>query len=357
MIFSRQNAACGSVFKMSLIKICYRSFSIKIVLIINLNSIFAALNFRMNIYRHLHEYTSPEPLALSLGMFDGVHRGHQSIISEINKVAAQKNLSSAILTFWPHPRLAFNPDENLKLLNTIDEKTALLNTAGIKHLFIQAFDEPFRNLTGEEFVREILVKKLNVKYLIVGYDHVFGKNRSGNFELLQQLAPELGFEVEKMEAVNLHNYSISSTKIREALAIGDITSANEMLGYPYPLSGTVVDGKKLGRTIGYPTANIAADSTKLLPKKGAYIVEVEVKDTRYAGMLSVGTNPTVGGETLTVEVYILNFNEDIYGTNITVRFRDFLHEEIKFESVEQLVERLDEDKKQTQEYFENLPLS
>lgn len=325
-----------------------------ITIIMKLNSIFAASNFLMNIYQNLPDYIPSQPLALSLGMFDGVHRGHQCILSEINAVAAQKNLSSAVLTFWPHPRLAINPAENLMLLNTIEEKSALIEAAGIQHMFVQAFDEAFRNLSGEAFVRDILVKKLNVKYLIVGYDHVFGKNRSGNFELLQKLAPELGFEVEKMEAVNLHNHSISSTKIREALTAGNIRSANEMLGYVYPVSGTVVDGKKLGRTIGYPTANIAPDSVKLLPKKGAYIVEVTVGGACYSGMLSIGTNPTVGGEHLTVEVHILDFNRYIYGEKITVRFLDFLHEEIKFESVEQLIGRLNEDQLLTRNFFKNL---
>lgn len=283
-------------------------------------------------------------------MFDGVHLGHKSIIDALIKTGSENNLETAVLTFWPHPRFIFNPNEDLKLLNTVEEKKFLMEKYGIDHLFLKEFDEEFRNLTGEEFVRKILVEKLYVKYLIIGYDHSFGKNKSGNFELLQKLSAELGFEVEQMEAINIHENNISSTKIRNALLAGDIKKANEMLGYSYSVSGSVVHGKKIGRTIGYPTANIETDSIKLLPKKGAYIVEVLLKGRSYKGMLSIGTNPTVNGEKLTVEVYILDFNEDIYGENLTVSFRDFLHDEIKFEGLEKLIERLDEDKRLTEEF-------
>ncbi|WP_294228978.1 bifunctional riboflavin kinase/FAD synthetase [uncultured Chryseobacterium sp.] len=304
----------------------------------------------MKVFRNFSEYTSQKPLALSLGMFDGVHLGHKSIIDELIRVGRENHLETAVLTFWPHPRFVFNPSENLKLLNTLEEKTFLMEKYNIENLFLKEFDEEFRNLTGEEFVRQILVDKLHVKYLIIGYDHSFGKNKSGNFELLQKLSEELDFEVEQMEAINIHENNISSTKIRKALLDGNIREANEMLGYSYSVSGTVVHGKKIGRTIGYPTANIETDSIKLLPKKGAYIVEVFVKDQQYKGMLSIGTNPTVNGEKLTVEVYILDFNNDIYGEKITVKFRDFLHDEIKFEGIEKLIERLDEDKRLTEEF-------
>lgn len=283
-------------------------------------------------------------------MFDGVHLGHKCIIDELKKVGSAHHLETAVLTFWPHPRFVFNPNEDLKLLNTLDEKTLLMEKYGINNLFLKEFDDEFRNLTGEEFVRQILIEKLNVKYLIIGYDHSFGKNKSGNFELLQKLSKELDFEVEQMEAINIHENNISSTKIRNALLAGNILEANEMLGYSYSVSGKVVHGKKLGRTIGYPTANIETENIKLLPKKGAYIVEVFVNNQQYKGMLSVGTNPTVNGEKLTVEVYILDFEGDIYDEKITVKFRDFLHEEIKFEGLEKLIERLDEDKILTMNY-------
>lgn len=304
--------------------------------------------FVLKVFRNFSDYHAEKPLALSLGMFDGVHLGHKSIIDELIKVSSKNNLETAILTFWPHPRFVFNPNEDLKLLNTLDEKTELMAQYDIQNLFLKEFDEEFRNLTGEEFVRQILVDKLNVKYLIIGYDHSFGKNKSGNFELLQKLSKELDFEVEQMEAINIHENNISSTKIRNALLNGNILEANEMLGYSYSVSGTVVHGKKLGRTIGYPTANIETENLKLLPKKGAYIVEVFLKDQQYKGMLSIGTNPTVNGKKLTVEVYILDFDGDIYEENITIKFRDFLHEEIKFEGLEKLIERLEEDKRLTE---------
>ena len=305
----------------------------------------------MKIQENFERSSSQSFLALSIGMFDGVHRGHQSIINQLKAVAKAKNLESGILTFWPHPRLIFKPEDDLKLLNTLSEKSQLLEKFGVENLFLKEFDEDFRNLTGEEFVRQILVEKLQIKYLIVGYDHVFGKNRSGNFELLEKLAPELGFEVEKMEAVNVHNQHISSTKVRNALLEADIAEANLMLGYHYSVSGKVVHGKKIGRTIGYPTANIEVENLKLLPKKGAYITDVFLDGDQYKGMLSIGTNPTVGGTEKTVEVYILDFDEDIYGKEITVAFRKFLHDEIKFESLEKLIEKLDDDKKRTEDFY------
>ncbi|QOW11908.1 bifunctional riboflavin kinase/FAD synthetase [Kaistella flava (ex Peng et al. 2021)] len=283
-------------------------------------------------------------------MFDGVHLGHQSIIKKLNTISEIKNLESAILTFWPHPRKIFNPNDDLKLLNTIEEKKYLLQKNGLQHLFLKEFDEDFRNLTGEEFVKQILVEKLQVKHLIVGYDHTFGKNRSGDFSLLKKMGPEFGFEVEQVEAVSYKDLNISSTQIRKALSKGDILSANEMLGYNYSISGTVIHGKKIGRTIGYPTANIEVDALKLLPKKGAYIVDVFVKNQHYKGMLSIGTNPTVNGKAISVEVYILDFNEDIYDQEISVNFREFLHEEIKFNGLEELMVRLDEDKRLTAEF-------
>ena len=283
-------------------------------------------------------------------MFDGVHIGHQSIINQLNTVAKDKNLESAILTFWPHPRTIFYPNDDLKLLNTIEEKTYFLQKHSIQNLILQDFSEDFRNLTGAEFVKQILVEKLNVKHLIIGHDHTFGKNKSGNFSLLEKMAPELEFEVQQVEAVDFQEMHISSTQIRKALSVGNIKEANEMLGYTYSVSGEVVHGKKIGRTIGYPTANIAVNSIKFLPKKGAYIVDVFVKKQHLKGMLSIGTNPTVDGKLVSVEVYILNFNDDLYGEEISVNFREFLHDEIKFENLEKLIERLDEDKKLTENF-------
>ncbi|USL95683.1 bifunctional riboflavin kinase/FAD synthetase [Riemerella anatipestifer] len=304
----------------------------------------------MKVINSISEYKNPLPLALSIGMFDGVHLGHQSIIKNLKEISDEKKLSSGLLTFWPHPRTIFNPNENLKLLNTLTEKTSLIENLGVDFLFLQNFDEDFRNLSADDFVKKILVDKLNIKYLIIGYDHRFGKDKKGDFNLLQKMATEFDFEVQQLDAIQLENQNISSTKIRNAIASGDFKSANDMLGYHYPLSGKVIHGKKIGRTIGYPTANISIDDIKLLPKKGAYIVEVWINNLFYKGMLSIGTNPTVSGTELSIEVYILDFNKDIYDQNITIKFRDFLHEEIKFDGLEALIKKLDEDKALTESF-------
>ena len=284
-------------------------------------------------------------------MFDGVHKGHQEIIKKLKKHSETHQLESALLTFWPHPRKVLQPEVEIKLLNTLEEKLQLLERFGIQKTFLQEFNDDFRNLSGEDFVKHILLDKLHMKHIVIGYDHHFGKNKSGNFELLEKMASENNFVVEETKAVLVNGLAVSSTKIRNALSEGDIITANKFLGYHYPVSGTVVTGKKIGRTIGYPTANIDVDPIKLLPKNGAYIVDVELNGQMYKGMLSIGTNPTVNGTKKTTEVYILDFDQDIYGENITVYFRDYLHDEIKFESLEKLIERLDEDKQLTIDFF------
>ena len=306
----------------------------------------------MKIITDFKDYHSNAPLALSLGMFDGVHLGHLSIINTLNLIAKNEDLESAILSFWPHPRKFLNPDDNVKMLNTLEEKLELLEKSGIQNIFLKTFDEDFRNLTGTEFCEQVLADKLNVKHIIIGHDHTFGKNKSGNFDLLKSLSTELDFKVNQLEAVQQNDLNISSTKIRIALSEGRIRDANEMLGYNYPLTGKVIHGKKLGRTIAYPTANIDVPINKLLPKSGAYIVEVYVDDKFYKGMLSIGTNPTIDdrNQSLHTEVYILDFDQDIYDQEITVKFRDYLHDEIKFEGLEKLIEKLDLDKKLTAEF-------
>ena len=309
-------------------------------------------NQNLKIIRDLTDYHDKTPLALSLGMFDGVHLGHLSIINTLNKIAKKEHLESAILSFWPHPRKFLNPDDDVKMLNTLEEKLELLEKSGIQNIFLKTFDEEFRNLSGADFCEKILVEKQNVKHIIIGYDHTFGKNKSGDFNLLKALSGDLGFKVDQLEAVKSNQLNISSTKIRQALSEGKVKEANQMLGYHYPLTGKVIHGKKLGRTIGYPTANIEVPVNKLLPKNGAYIVEVFVDQQFYKGMLSIGTNPTIDdkNQSLHTEVYILDFDQDIYGKEITVKFRDFLHDEIKFDGMERLIEKLNEDKRLTESY-------
>ncbi|SER10096.1 riboflavin kinase / FMN adenylyltransferase [Epilithonimonas lactis] len=315
-------------------------------------SLFVKKFQHLKIITDFNEYHSKTPLALSLGMFDGVHLGHLYIINTLNEIAKNEDLESAILSFWPHPRKFLNPNDDVKMLNTLEEKLELLEKSGIQNIFLKTFDEEFRNLTGIEFCEQVLVDKLNVKHIIIGHDHTFGKNKSGNFELLKSLSSELDFKVNQLEAVQQNDLNISSTKIRIALSESRIKDANEMLGYNYPLTGKVIHGKKLGRTIGYPTANIDVPINKLLPKSGAYIVEVWIDKTFYKGMLSIGTNPTVDNEnqTLHTEVYILDFDQDIYDKEITVKFRDYLHDEIEFEGLEKLIEKLNLDKRLTEEF-------
>lgn len=305
----------------------------------------------MKIVKNIAEYSDAMGLTMSLGMFDGVHKGHQEIIKKLKKHSETHQLESALLTFWPHPRKVLQPEVEIKLLNTLEEKLQLLERFGIQKIFLQEFNDDFRNLSGEDFVKQILLDKLHMKHIVIGYDHHFGNNKSGNFELLEKMASENNFVVEETKAVLVNDLAVSSTKIRNALSEGDIITANEFLGYRYPVSGTVVAGKKIGRTIGYPTANIDVDAIKLLPKNGAYIVDVELNGHMHKGMLSIGTNPTVNGTKKTTEVYILDFDQDIYREHITVYFRDYLHDEIKFESLEKLIERLDEDKQLTIDFF------
>ncbi len=305
----------------------------------------------MEIIKDLSAYRSTMPMVISLGMYDGVHRGHEKIIHTLKRIAEEKNYSSGIFSFWPHPRRVINPEYELKLLTDIEEKIEILEKKGLDFLFLQKFDENFKNLDAEDFVEQILVNKINVKHVIIGKNHCFGKDRRGDFSLLEKLGKRWGFVVEELDLILLEGQNISSTKIREALQSGDVNKANDMLGYYYSISGEVVHGKKIGRTIGFPTANIFVDDMKLLPKKGAYIVEVWLKNQQYKGMLSIGTNPTVGGNKLSVEVNILNFKGDIYGERLTLKFRYFLHEEIKFENLEKLIERLKQDKKITEDFF------
>lgn len=305
----------------------------------------------MKIIRDFTENKTLDFTAISLGMFDGVHRGHQTVINCLKEKAQERGYKVGIFSFWPHPRKVINPSLDIKLLTTLEEKKNFFENLGVEYLFLQEFDEKFRNLEAEDFVQDVLVKKLKTKYILIGYNHRFGKDQKGDFMLLKKMGEKLGFEVEQHKAEGIEGVNISSTKIRKALNDGNILEANNMLGYAYTISGKVIHGKKIGRTIGYPTANIDIDESKILPKKGAYVVEVWLDNQFYKGMLSIGTNPTVGGDKMSVEVYILDFSGDIYGKNLIIKFRDFLHEEIKFESLEKLIEKLDEDKEITRLFF------
>lgn len=268
--------------------------------------------------------------------------------------AKKNNLTSAVLTFFPHPRFILNQNSDLKLLNTIEEKKALLNSTGLDALLIHPFDQEFANLSPEQFVKKILVDQLKISKIIIGYDHRFGKNRAADINDLIQFGTKYNFEVEQISAQELNEIAISSTKIRTALSNGDISLANSYLGYPYSFSGKVIKGKQIGRTIGFPTANIEIqEPLKLLPKNGVYIVKCLVKNQEVNGIMNIGNRPTVNGTSQSIEVHLLNFGEDIYGLEITVKMIDFIRNEQKFENLDQLRSQIQKDKIQAVNFIKN----
>lgn len=300
----------------------------------------------MKVYTNIEDFKNVRNPVVTTGTFDGVHVGHQKIISRIKDVAKNENGETVLLTFYPHPRMVLFPDDNeLKLINTQEEKIKLLEHYGVDHLIIYPFTKEFSRLTSVEFVRNILVNKIQTKRLIIGYNHHFGRNREGSFDHLKEYGPLYGFEVEEITAQDIDSIEISSTKIRNAVQEGDITIANEYLGHAYSLTGKVVAGKQLGRTIGYPTANIyIEDKYKLIPADGVYAVNVEYEGEMYGGMLNIGNNPTVQGKGRSVEVNIFNFNKDIYGDVATIYFIKRLRDELKFNNLEELKIALKKDK-------------
>lgn len=301
----------------------------------------------MKIYHSLDQFNARSPV-VSIGTFDGLHKGHQLILETLKKRAAEMNGESVVFTFYPHPRIVTSPNEsNLRLLTTREEKEALFKKYGIDHLIIYPFDKAFAALNYREFVEQFLVKKMGTQCLVVGYDHKFGKNREGGFEDLKQCADKYGFRIEKMDALSDSGNNISSTKIREALQQGDIKTANYYLGHPFSLHGTVVEGKQLGRKLGFPTANIeASDKYKIIPGYGVYAVNIEISGKQHIGMLNIGTRPTFNknADNRSIEVNIFNFSEKIYGEKITLYFVDKIRDEKKFTGVESLVEQLKKDK-------------
>ncbi len=290
-----------------------------------------------------------------MGTFDGVHIGHTAILDEICKVAYNEGLESVILTFFPHPRLIVSDNYDIKLLNTIDEKSALLEKLGIQNFIIHPFDKTFSELSPREFVTQVLVEKLNIQKIIIGHDHKFGKDRAADFNDLISFGKEFGFEVEEISAQQINEVSVSSTKIRNSLLEGNVSLANEYLGYPYVLTGNVVKGNQLGRTIGFPTANIEiSEDYKLIPKNGVYIVTTIVNDETVFGMMNIGVKPTLCENKLTIEVHLLNFEKDIYNQKIQVNILERLRDEDKFESFKALKSQLEVDKQNTIQFFENL---
>lgn len=309
----------------------------------------------MNIYHSIKDFTPAKKTVVTLGTFDGVHTGHRKIIEKLLQSAADAGCESLILTFFPHPRMVLQESSEIQLLNTLNEKIALLENTGLDNLIIHPFDEAFSRLTAEEFVSKILVDQFNIRKIIIGHDHRFGRNRTANIDDLVIFGQQFGFEVEQISAIEIDEVSVSSTKIRHALLDGNIALANEFLGYPYMLTGTVVQGKQLGRTIGFPTANIKiAENYKLIPKTGVYVVSSILGAKTVYGMMSIGTNPTVGGTTLSVEVYFFGFSEDLYGREVKIAVLDYIRDEEKFGSVDALKEQLYRDQESALAVIKNI---
>jgi riboflavin kinase/FMN adenylyltransferase len=296
----------------------------------------------MKIYEGLSNIPNiPNPVVTS-GTFDGVHLGHQKILIQIKESARQLKGETVLITFWPHPRLVLYPDQhNLRLLSTFEEKTKLLEQFGVDHLITIPFTHEFSQMSSREFIEKVLVQKIKTKKLIIGYDHRFGKNREGSFEYLQANSAEFGFEMEEISRQEVDYIGVSSTKIRKALEEGDLETAKGYLGRPYELTGIVVRGKQIGRSIGFPTANIQIQTDyKLIPKEGVYAVEAEIDNISYRAMLNIGMRPTVDGNQQTIEANLFDFEGDLYGKQLTIKLKHFLREEQKFENIEALKAQL-----------------
>lgn len=312
----------------------------------------------MKIHHGFNSVSNISNPVITIGTFDGVHLGHQKIIAYLNEQAEKNGGESALFTFWPHPKMVLKPDNHgVKLIQSQEEKIEKLRAKGLQNLIIHPFTKEFSQLTAEEFVRDILVEKLKVKHLVIGYDHQFGKNREGGIEFLKQVAPKYGFDVTEISAEEINEVNISSTKIRKAIESGEIEIANQYLGEPFSLRGEVVHGLKHGRKFGFPTANLDLNCDfKLLPPDGIYVVKCSTQNHgTFNGILSIGTNPTLGeNKDRTVEVYILDFNEDLYGTILEVDLLHLVRPTLKFESIEALITQMKADEVYTRNYFHSL---
>lgn len=300
----------------------------------------------MKTFHGLNNFDATSKTVITIGTFDGVHIGHQKVIKKLLKSASKKGCPSILLSFFPHPRMVLQKEFGIKLLNTIQEREELLANTGIENLVILPFNKEFSRLTALDFVRKILVNTLNVSRLLIGYDHQFGKNREGNFEQLTEYGHTYNFKVDKIASLDIDSISISSTKIRKALEMGDIITANIYLGYEYMLSGTIIQGNNLGEKIGYPTANLhIAEDYKLIPKTGAYISKSYINGQWVFGMTNIGNRPTVNGKHQTIETHFFDFNDNLYNREIRIHLIDYLRDEQKFDSVNHLKKQLLKDQK------------
>ena len=304
--------------------------------------------FRLKVYHKIEDFKQVKNLVATVGTFDGVHVGHQEIIGKLKQVAKQIDGETLLLTFFPHPRMVLFPDDDsLKLINTLKEKTELLASFGLDHLLILPFSVEFSRITPTEYIRDLLIRDIGVKTLVIGYNHQFGRNRKGNFELLEELSPVYGFDVLEITAQEINEIKVSSTKIRRAIESGDISTANDYLKYNFSLSGIVVAGDQIGRKIGFPTANIKVlEKHKLLPGNGVYAVNVMVQNKQYKGMLNIGIRPTINNDAdrSSIEVHLFDMNEEFYDETIQVEFSTKLRDEIKFVNLDELKIQLHKDK-------------
>lgn len=308
----------------------------------------------METVHSIFDFTPTHETYVTIGTFDGVHIGHQKIVKDLVKQASENNKKSALLTFFPHPRMVLQKDVTIELINTINERIDLLEKTGLDYLIIHPFSKEFSRLSAMDFVRDILVNQLRVSKLIIGYDHHFGKNREGNIEQLTEYSHMFNFDVQEIPAQDIDSVSVSSTKIRKALKEGSLKTANNYLGYNFTIKGTVVDGKKIGNKIGFPTANIEVkEDYKLIPKSGVYVVQSTIDNNRIYGMMNIGNRPTVNGNHQTIEVNYFDFDNDLYGKSIEIELLYFLREEEKFESLDILTSQLKQDKIASLEYIQN----
>ncbi|UGS20936.1 bifunctional riboflavin kinase/FAD synthetase [Flavobacterium cyclinae] len=309
----------------------------------------------MKTYHSIFNFSSSKKTIVTIGTFDGVHIGHKSILDRLKNETNNGEFLSLVLTFFPHPRMVLNQDSSIKLLNTIEEKTTLLECYGIDALIIHPFDAAFSNLTAEEFVKSVLVNQLNVQKIIIGHDHRFGKNRTANIDDLINFGQKYNFNVEQIGAQEIDEIAISSTKIRKALLEGNITLANQFLGYSYFFSGKVIEGKKIGRTLGFPTANIEINENyKLLPKNGAYVISCNIDSSIYYGMMNIGNNPTIGNNEQSIEVHFFELNKNLYNENLEISILYYLRDEQKFSTIEDLKMQLEKDKNYSLNFINNL---
>ena len=307
------------------------------------------------IRENLKDYNSTKPSVITIGTFDGVHIGHKKIINQLTSISSKNNLISILLSFFPHPKMVLQNDNELKLINTIQEKEGLLNSLNLDYLIIKEFTKEFSRLSALEFVRDILVNKLNAKHIIIGYDHHFGRNRTANIEQLKEFGELYDFKVTEILAQDIDDIAISSTKIRKALINGEITLANKFLGYNFFFSGNVVHGNNIGKTISFPTANIKIDAPyKLIPKNGVYIVKTTIDNQITFGMMNIGYNPTFNGKQKSIEIHFINFNKNIYDKTLTIEMILRIRNEIKFNTVDDLKKQLEQDKLSTLNYIKSL---